>query len=92
MEQIDPDSLSESENLADEPLSGYDCDFEGEGDWNDTDIEDSDDEMEEVCESGPANLKFQLDGAEAGEYCSFYLVDYEINHSVKHEKISMKLI
>ena len=92
MEQVDPDSLSESENLADESLSGYGCDFEGEGDWNDTDIEDGDDEMEEVCELGLKNLKFQLDVAKAGEYCSFYLVDYEINHSVKHKKISTKLI
>ena len=89
-EQDDPGSLSESENLAEDSLSGYDCDSEGEGGWNDTDAEDEDGEME-IYELGLKNLKFQLDAAEAGGFCGFYLTGYEINHAVKPGKVSMRL-
>ena len=67
-ERVDPSSLSKSENLTNESLSGYDSDFEGEDGWNDTDSKDRDYETERIRELGLTNLKFQLDTAEAGRF------------------------
>ena len=76
-EQVDPSSLSESENLTSVSLSAYECDSEREGSWSNIDSDDSDAEMRGTHEM---NLKFLLDAAKAGECCCFCLADPTVNH------------
>jgi hypothetical protein len=66
LEHVDYDSLSESENLASDSLSVYDCDSEGGNGWSDADDEDSDSGERGTCKPGVMGLKFQLDAARAG--------------------------
>jgi hypothetical protein len=66
-DQINSDSLSESEGLASASLSNYDCDSEGGASEDDVDSES--DDVGGSCRPGAMNLKFQLDAAKAGELC-----------------------
>ena len=65
------DSAPESENLASDPLSAYDCDSEGGDGWSDD--EDSDSETRGTGKPGAMGLKFQLDAARAGELLSILM-------------------
>lgn len=69
--QVDFDFLSESENLASDTISGYDCDSEGGGNWGDVESEDGDGEASGTSGPGMMGLKFQLDAARAGELHCF---------------------
>ncbi|KAF9782699.1 hypothetical protein BJ322DRAFT_1022281 [Thelephora terrestris] len=66
LEHIDYDSPPESENLASDSLSAYNCDSEGGNGWSDADDEDSDSGERGTCKPGVMGLKFQLDAARAG--------------------------
>ena len=63
--------LSESEALASDSLSAYDCDDEGGDGWEDTGDEDGDGETR--GEPGIMGLKFQVDAARAGEFHHFLM-------------------
>lgn len=67
-EHLNPTLLSESENLGDDSLSGYDRDSEGGDAWDEIDNDESDSETRGTrVPPGVMGLKFQLDAARAGE-------------------------
>jgi len=76
LERVEPDSLSESEDLASASLSSYDCDSEGEAAGDDTDSEDSDFSETRGTRDPPGvmNLKFRLNAVKAGKHCGLHLM------------------
>ena len=58
---------SESENLTSDSLSAYDCDDEGEENWEDVGSDNSSCEPRGVRGPGVMSLQFQLNAARAGE-------------------------